>query len=188
MSSCNIPLFFFPLSVHTTRREEIWVLNIGNTLDRNRFNGKMISPFPQSRSVWRHELLHVTPSQLHRGVTSTRDIKEMSYFVKLLWVKAPVHLLSQHRGWGVLCHSRNAAAVRPTNAAQSAGRLRVQVCKHLDSKLLITTTKWAFSNTISMVSLIARNTINTWISLVFQSHIWHQNCQKMLQKLRWLIH
>lgn len=184
MWSCNIPLFFFPLSVHTTRRDlsaKYWKY----TRQKQR---KMISPFPQSRWVWRHELLHVTPSQLHRGVTSTRDTKEMSYFVKLLWVKAPMHLLSQHQGWGVLYHSRNAAAVRPTNAAQSAGRLRVQVCKHLDSKLLISNTKWAFSNTISVVSLIARNTINTWISLVFQSHIWHQNCQKMLQKLRWLIH
>lgn len=42
MWSCNIPLFFFPLSVHTTRREEIWVLNIGNTLGRNR--GKWFLP------------------------------------------------------------------------------------------------------------------------------------------------
>lgn len=82
ISSCHT--LFFPLSVHTTRREEIWVLDIWNTLGRNRFNGKIISPFPQSRSVvWRHELLPITPSQLHSWVTSAHSTKETSYFCEV---------------------------------------------------------------------------------------------------------
>lgn len=158
---------------------------------QNRFNGKIIPPFPQTRpAVWRHELLHVTQSQLHSWVTSAHSPKETSYFVKLLWVKAPTYLLAQHQGWGFLYHhSRNAAAVRPTNDLQSVGKLRVWVCKHLDPKLSNTKKiSRAFSKNISRVTFIARKTIDTWLSLVFRSQIWHRNCQNMLQSLRWLIH
>lgn len=46
-SNCHTPLFLFSVSVHTTSREEIWVLNIWNTLGRTDLMGKLFLPSPR---------------------------------------------------------------------------------------------------------------------------------------------